>query len=78
MGSFADQLGIKHKKGDPAEVITMKVGEKDHVDLIGSHTEAAHRNERRSSAIDQERAADCLDENTGLEASPAAKCIPAS
>src|SRR5215469_5079450 len=78
MGSFADQLGIKHYKGDPAEVITMQVGKQDHVDLIGNHTEAAHRNERRSSAIDQERAAGCLDENTGLVAPPAAKCIPTS
>jgi hypothetical protein len=55
----------------------VEVGEEDYVDLIRSHTEAAHRNERRSSAIDQERADGCLDENTGLEASPAAKGIPA-
>src|SRR5713226_8270261 len=53
----------------------MQVGEQNHVDFIGSNAKAAHRNQRRSSAIDQKRAVGRFDEDTGLQASPAAMLI---
>lgn len=73
-----DELGVQDEEGQAAEVIAVEVADEDGLDVVRIDVEAAHRDERRRAAVEQDGAGCGSDEDARLEPPAAAEGVAAA
>src|SRR5262249_32041526 len=76
--TLGQELRVEQEERQPAEMIAVQMRENDTVNAVEIDTARLERHQRRCSAIDQQRAAGCFEQEAGIESAAGAECITRS
>ena len=71
-------VGLEHEERQAADVIFVKMGEEDDVDLVAIDREPVHRNERAGTAINQRVDISSEEMKARIKTSARSECIAAA